>query len=223
MVKMVAFFKRKPGMSVEAFHNYWRTTHAEIVVRMPGIRKYVQSHTLLSGYRKGEPAYDGVAEVWFDGTQAMRALAQTAEYAAVRADEPNFIDLSTMGSIITEEHVIKDGPIPPGGVKNIEFVTHKPGMSIEAFQRHWREVHGPLGASIPVVRRYVQSHTRKSIYESGKTPAYDGVALTWFDDTQAMRVSATTPEYARTRADEVNFIDAGRLPFIITKEHVIVA
>jgi uncharacterized protein (TIGR02118 family) len=96
-------------------------------------------------------------------------------------------------------------------------------MSIEAFQRHWREVHGPLGASIPVVRRYVQSHTRKSIYESGKTPAYDGVALTWFDDTQAMRVSATTPEYARTRADEVNFIDAGRLPFIITKEHVIVA
>ncbi len=223
MVKMVAFFKRKPGMSVEAFHNYWRTTHAEIVVRMPGIRKYVQSHTLLSGYRKGEPAYDGVAEIWFDGTQAMRALAQTAEYAAVRADEPNFIDLSTMGSIITEEHVIKDGPIPPGGVKNIEFVTHKPGMSIEAFQRHWHEVHGPLGASIPVVRRYVQSHTRKSIYQSGKTPAYDGVALTWFDDTQAMRVSATTPEYARTRADEVNFIDAGRLPFIITKEHVIVA
>jgi uncharacterized protein (TIGR02118 family) len=223
MVKMVAFFKRKPGMSVEAFHHYWRTTHAGIVVRMPGIRKYVQSHTLLSGYRKGEPAYDGVAEIWFDDTQAMRALAQTAEYAAVRADEPNFIDLSTMGSIITEEHIIKDGPIPPDGVKNIEFVTHKPGMSIEAFQRHWREVHGPLGASIPVVRRYVQSHTRKSIYESGKTPAYDGVALTWFDDTQAMRVSATTPEYARTRADEVNFIDAGRLPFIITKEHVIVA
>ena len=77
MVKMVAFFKRKPGTSVEAFQNYWRTTHAGIVVKMPGIRKYVQSHTLLSGYRKGEPAYDGSAEVWFDDTQAMRALAQT--------------------------------------------------------------------------------------------------------------------------------------------------
>jgi uncharacterized protein (TIGR02118 family) len=222
MVKMVAFFKRKPGMSVEAFQQYWRTTHADLVAKMPGIRRYVQSHTLTSGYRNGEPAYDGVAEVWFDDTRAMRALATTAEYAAVRADEPNFIDLSTMGSIITEEHIIKDGPIPPDGVKNIEFVTHKPGMSIEAFQQHWREVHGPLGASIPVVRRYVQSHTRKSIYESGKTPAYDGVALTWFDDTQAMRVSATTPEYARTRADEVNFIAPGRLPFIITKEQVIV-
>jgi len=222
MVKMVAFFKRKPGMSVEAFHDYWRTTHAEVVRKMPGIRRYVQSHTLLSGYRKGEPAYDGVAEVWFDDTQAMRALTGTKEYAAVRADEPNFIDLSTMGSIITEEHVIKDGLIPPHGVKNIEFVTHKPGLSIDAFQKHWREVHGPLGAAIPVVLRYVQSHTRRSIYDCGKTPLYDGVALTWFADTQAMRESATTPEYARTRADEVNFIAPGQLPFIITREHVIV-
>ena len=223
MVKMVVFFKRKPGMSVEAFQNYWRATHAGIVVKMPGIRKYVQSHTLLSGYRKGEPAYDGIAEVWFDDTQVMRAVTQTAEYGAVRADEPNFIDLSTMGSIITEEHVIKDGPIPLNGVKNVEFVTHKPVMSIEAFQQYWREVHGPLGAAIPVVRRYVQSHTRRTIYDRGRTPIYDGVASTWFDDTQAMRVSATTPEYARVRADEPNFIAPGQLPFIITREHVIKA
>jgi uncharacterized protein (TIGR02118 family) len=222
MVKNVVFFKRNPGMSVETFQQYWRTTHADIVCKLPGIRKYVQSHTLLSGYRKGEPAYDGVAEIWFDDTDAMRALAGTKAYADVRADEHNFLDLSTMGAIITDEHVIKPGAIPPGAVKNIEFVTHKPGMSIEAFQRHWREIHGPLGAAIPVVRRYVQSHTRRSVYASGKTPAYDGVALTWFESTQAMRESATTPEYARTRADEPNFIASGRLPFIITKEHFIV-
>lgn len=222
MVKTVAFFKRKPGISVDAFADYWRTTHAEIVTKLPGIRKYVQSHTLASGYRKGEPVYDGIAELWFDDTQVMRTLVQTPEYAAVRTDEGNFIDLSTMGSIITEEHVIKDGRVPPGGVKNIAFITHKPGMFIEAFQQYWRDVHGPLGASIPVVRRYVQSHTRRAIYESGRTPAYDGVALTWFDDTHAMRVSAATPEYARVRADEVNFLAPDNPSFIITKEHVIV-
>ena len=152
---------------------------------------------------------------------AVRAMSNTPEYAAVKADEPNFIDPATIDTIITEEHIIKDGPIPPDGVKNIEFVTHKPDMPIDAFQRHWREVHGPLGAAIPVVRRYVQSHTRLGIYDSGRTPAYDGLAITWFDDTQAMRVSATTPEYDRTRADEPNFL-AGELSFIITKEHVIV-
>ncbi len=222
MVKALSFFKRKPGMSVEAFQAYWRTRHPDVVTKMPGIRRYVQSHTLLSGYRKSAPVYDGIAEIWFDDTRAMRALAGTPEYAAVQADEATFIDRSTMGLLITEEHVIKDGPAPAHGVKNVEFVTHKPGMSIEAFQRYWREIHGPLAAAIPVIRRYVQSHARLAAYESGRAPLYDGVALTWFDDTQAMRESATTAEYARVRTDETNFITPNS-PFIIAKEHVVVA
>src|SRR5262245_65398769 len=102
MVKMVVFFKRKPSLSVEAFQNYWRTTHADIVSQMPGIRRYVQSHTLLSGYRKDEPAYDGTAEIWFDDTQAMRALAGTKEYEGGRGEVDKLLDLSTMGWIITE-------------------------------------------------------------------------------------------------------------------------
>jgi uncharacterized protein (TIGR02118 family) len=222
MVKAVSFFKRKPGMSVESFQSYWRASHPGVVIKLPGIRRYVQSHTLPSGYGKGEPIYDGIAEIWFDDTGAMRALAASASYAAVQADEERFIDRATMGLIITEEHVIKDGPVPKDGVKNIEFVTHRPGMSIDAFQRYWRETHGPLAALIPVVRRYVQSHTRRAAYESGRTPRYDGIAVTWFDDTQAMRVSAGTAEYARVRDDEANFITADP-PFIITKEHIIVA
>ena len=221
MVKLMSFFKRKQGMSVDAFQAYWRTRHAEVVVKLPGIRRYVQSHTLPSGYRKGEPVYDGVAEVWVDDTHVMRAQAGTPEYAAVRADEPSFMDVSSLGSIITEEHVIKDGEISLNAVKNMEFVTHKSDMPIEDFQKHWREIHGPLGAAIPVIQRYVQSHTRLSVYKAGKTPIYDGVAITWFDDTQAMRTSATLAEYETTRTDEVNFID-GTLPFIITTEQVIV-
>jgi uncharacterized protein (TIGR02118 family) len=127
-----------------------------------------------------------------------------------------------MGLIITEEHVIKEGPAPVDGVKNVEFITHRPDISIEVFQRYWRDVHGPLAAAIPVIRRYVQSHTRPAAYAGGRRPAWDGVALTWFDDTQAMRASASTPEYTRVRADEANFIVPGSL-FIITREHVIVA
>jgi uncharacterized protein (TIGR02118 family) len=223
MVKAVAFFKRKAGMSVEDFQAYWRDRHPDVVVKLPGLRRYVQSHTLRSGYRKGEPVYDGIAELWFDDSRAMKALAGTPVYAAVEADEARFIDRATMGLILTEEHVIKDGPAPAKGVKSVEFVTHKPGMTIDAFQAYWRGVHGPLGAAIPMVRRYVQSHTRRSIYEQGRTPAWDGVAITWFDDTQAMRASAATPEYRRVRADEANFLDSSRLPFIITTEHVVVS
>ena len=33
MVKLLAFFKREPGISVEQFQRHGRTTHADLVVR----------------------------------------------------------------------------------------------------------------------------------------------------------------------------------------------
>ncbi|HKA62147.1 MAG TPA: EthD domain-containing protein [Methylomirabilota bacterium] len=221
MIKVVTCIKRKPGMSVEDFQAYWRGSHPEVVVRLPGIRRYVQSHTRLAGYRKGEPVFDGIAEVWFDDGRALHALGGTPEMAAVGADESRFIDREATRVIATDEHVIKDESVPAGAAKNVEFVTRKPGLAVNDFQRYWREIHGPLAAKIPMIRRYVQSHTRASAYERGRTPAYDGVAITWFDDTQAMRASAATAQYAVVRADEPNFITPGELPIIITTEHVI--
>jgi uncharacterized protein (TIGR02118 family) len=95
-------------------------------------------------------------------------------------------------------------------------------MTVEAFQRHWREVHGPLGAGVPGLRRYVQSHTRLSAYDRGKDPAWDGVALIWFDDAATLRAATSSPEWARVRADEDNFVAPGPAAFIVTTEHVIV-
>lgn len=223
MIKVVTCLKRKAGMSVEEFQAYWRERHPAVVVRLPGVRRYVQSHTRPAGYRKGEPIYDGIAEVWFDDPQAMRALRGTDELAAVEADEPRFMDCSTKRVILTDEYVIKDDPVPPGAAKNVEFVTRKPGLAPDEFRRYWKEIHGPLAARIPMIRRYVQSPTRPSAYERGRVPAHDGLAVTWFDDTHAMRASAATAQYARVRADEPNFIAPGELPIIITTEHVIVS
>ncbi len=221
MVKVVTFVKRRAGMEVERFREYWRQSHPSVVLALPGVRRYVQSHTLPGGYRRGEPVWDGVAEVWADDTDALRAMTQSPAHARVEADEARFLDRGAMAFIVTEEHVILDGGAPADGVKCVECVTRRPGMAVDEFQRYWRTVHGPLAARIPVLRRYVQSHTRPSAYAGGRTPRYDGVAITWFDSTQAMRESAATPEYATTRADEPRFVAPGPLPVIITTEHLI--
>ena len=220
MIKSVVVFRRQAGMSVEDFSHYWQTRHAPLVARLPGLRRYVQSQTLASAYRKHTPACDGVAELWFDDTDALRALAGSAAHAAVLADEANFIDPASRIEMLTDDIVIKDGPRPPDGVKNIELVKKRPDLTPEAFHRHWEVIHGPLGGSIPQVLRYVQSHTRSGAYRDGRQPPLDGVALTWFTDTQAMRASATTPEYDRTRADEHNFV-IEPLDFVITREREI--
>jgi uncharacterized protein (TIGR02118 family) len=221
MVKAVAFFKRRAGMAVEEFQTYWRTRHPEVVTKLGGVNRYVQSHTRLAAYRGGEPVYDGIAELWFEDTEAMRALRDTPEMAAVRADEARFIDPSTMGLIITDDYVVKDGPALPGMAKGIGFVRRKPGMPVEAFQRHWRDVHGPLGAAIPTMRRYVQSHTRLGAYDRGREPTWDGIAIIWCDDSAAVRAATATPEWDRAKADDANFIAPGPVSFIVTTEHVI--
>ena len=221
MVKAVAFFKRKPGMAVDQFRSYWLRRHPDVVTQLPGVRRYVQSHTRPAAYRDGEPIYDGIAELWFDDSGALRALRDTHEMAAVQADEARFIDRSTMGLIVTDEHIIKDGPVTPGAAKNVGFVRRKPDMTVEAFQRHWLDIHGPLGAAIPGMRRFVQSHTRLAAYDRGREPAWDGIGLVWFDDTASLRAATRTPEWDRAKADVGNLVAPDSLAFIVTTEHVI--
>lgn len=160
-------------MPLAAFHDHWRHTHAGIITRLPGIRRYVQNYPLA-----GTAAFDAVAESSFDDSQAMKALARTREYAEVLADEPNFIDAASMGSIITEEHVLQDGPLPAGAVKHLRFLRREPGVEIDEFFRALLE-EGRRAAAAPGVVRYVQRHTRRGVYDSGRTPAFDAVEMRW--------------------------------------------
>ena len=107
-------------------------------------------------------------------------------------------------------------------VKLIYCITRKPGMSVEEFQRYWREVHGPIAARIPGVRRYVQCHTLPELYGGDRTPAYDGAAELWWDSLDAMRAARGTPEQRAAIEDERNFIDHSRVFSIITEEKPVV-
>jgi len=176
MIKAVIFFRRRPGMSLADFHEHWRVRHAEIIVRLPGIRRYVQNYPL------GEAPFDAIAESSFDDTQAMKTLARTPQYAEVLADEPRFIDRASMGSIITEEHLLKDRPATPH--KTMSFIKRRADVPIDDFFRQLLE-QGRRAAQAPGVVRFAQCHTRRSAYDSGRTPAYDAVTMTWFASQSA--------------------------------------
>lgn len=220
MVKVLTHINRKPGMAVDEFQAYWRMRHPDVVTRLPGIRRYVQSHVLPSAYTKGEPWWDGIAEVWADDTEALRAMTRSAAHADVVADEARFIDRARMGFLVTEEHVVVEGP--DGGLKAVEFLARRPDLPAEAFQAHWRGAHAGLAAKIPGLRRYVASATRLSAYAAGRSPAWDGVASLWFETAEALGAAARSLEYLALVADRVNFLAHEAPPFLLTREHVIV-
>src|SRR5262249_5138990 len=184
MVKVLTFIKRKTGMPVDEFQTYWRTRHPDVVTRLPGIRRYVQSHVLTASYAKREPIYDGIAEVWADNTDAFRTMTKSPVHPELVADEARFIDRARMGVIVTEDHVEKDESIDGRALKGIEFFTKRPELTLEAFHRHWRGTHARLAARVPGLQRYVVSATRSAAYAAGRTPPYDGAALMWFSSPE---------------------------------------
>ena len=221
MYKVVIVLYKKDEISAGTFQEYWLTHNMEIASRLPGLIRYCQSHTLLSAYKKIKPAADGIAEYWFESGDDYRNCENSDTFDDLQRDIQKFCAFEKNIQMIVREEVIKNSTVKPDGVKSIEFVTKKEEMEVQVFQKYWKEVHGPLGASIPPVNRYIQNHEVLESYNSSVQPRFDGLAITWFDSTQKMRESAITEEYSNTRADEENFLTIP-LDFIITKEYIII-
>ena len=103
-------------------------------------------------------------------------------------------------SVVATEQVIKSGGTLPGMVKAVYMVARKPGLTIQEFQEHWRDVHGPLVAQIPGLRRYVQNPAVLEAY-AVRPMTHDGFEEMWFDDLGAFQRAAQTTEWQAAQAD----------------------
>ena len=108
MIKTIGLLTRKPGWTREQFTKHWVETHAPLAHKVPGLRRYVQSHIRGERTRADIPAIeleiDGVAELWFDDQAALETASRTPEMKALQADGALFI--GRIRSYIVEEKVI---------------------------------------------------------------------------------------------------------------------
>jgi uncharacterized protein (TIGR02118 family) len=105
-------------------------------------------------------------------------------------------------------------------VKLVYCITKKSDLTDEEFFRYWKDVHGPIGARIPGLRRMVQSH-RAYVPGDQHRPAYDGMVELWFDSAEALLAARRSGEWKASSDDEANFIDPTRVAYFVTMEHVI--
>jgi uncharacterized protein (TIGR02118 family) len=254
MIRLVFLLRRKPGLSLEDFQRYWREEHGPLVAghaKHIGVSRYTQSHRVedpaneaMHRARGGmEPAYDGVAELWWESEEALAAAGNTpagqAAGAALLEDEARFIDLPQSPLWLNHEYPqVNPTPEdlvahPRSGVVKLHFpLRFRSDLDADAARTYWRTSHGPLirsYASAMGILRYQQIHRYVSPLEAAlrsargtAVPAYDGHAEVWTDRSAAR----SSPEaVAGNRAaidDEAKFIDFNRSTMWRGKEHVFV-
>jgi uncharacterized protein (TIGR02118 family) len=105
-------------------------------------------------------------------------------------------------------------------IKLVYCIRKKPGLSDEEFFTYWGDVHGPIGARIPGIRKLVQSHA-VAVPGDVREPDFDGVAELWFDSIEALLAARKSPQWRASTEDEANFIDPDGAAYLVTEEHEI--
>jgi hypothetical protein len=116
-------------------------------------------------------------------------------------------------------------------IKLVFCCRRKEGVTREAFQARWLDIHGPLvrklRKDLPMMKRYVQSHTLPEPASDGlrkprgSMEPYDGITEVWFDDLESVGGDGGAAALAASRRlieDEGEFLDLARCSVFLTEE-----
>lgn len=116
MVVLTCLVRRKPGMSPEEFHAYWRGNHGPLVASTESgshVVRYEQHHRALEDYGpEDDGGFDGVTVQWFASRQAYEAHVSAPDFREVWADIEKFLDVGRLTYVLTDTtEVIVDGAV----------------------------------------------------------------------------------------------------------------
>ena len=120
MVKITFCLRRLPHLSPQEFRRHWYEIHAPLVRKHQKalrIVRYIQFHSdlgplteKLRAFRHSPEPYDGVAEIWYESRETLKALGKDPSARAASRelleDEKRFVDLARSPIWIGEERVI---------------------------------------------------------------------------------------------------------------------
>jgi hypothetical protein len=106
-VKLTTLFKRKPGMSLEAYRRQSLEFYAPIASELPGVRRHLHCHTRDGAYTFGEPSFDSVEQLWFDDVEALRHAVDSPFFVhRVRLAREVVVDPKYVFSLAAKENWI---------------------------------------------------------------------------------------------------------------------
>lgn len=109
-MKLFAFVKRKEGMSREDFLTYWHYSHGPLIRDTPGLGDRTISYVQHPARDDDRSGWDGVAVQEFASWDDFIAMLGGEAGEAMRADEANFLDPSSIKVVFTEGSRVIIGP-----------------------------------------------------------------------------------------------------------------
>ncbi|MBS1678822.1 MAG: EthD domain-containing protein [Actinobacteria bacterium] len=213
-VKVHDLFAHKPDISVEEFHRYWASGHAELACTFPQIKHYVQSHRIdgvapPAGFGPTWP--DGCAETWYDDLASIEEMVASPRFSAeLMVDETRFMNLGNPRPLLVSREALldEDGFEPEGerGVKLLIFAARPAGTGRDEFLAAWAgDDDVALGRRLGATRHVVWTPvTEGGVLIQNELDAgdeqqdsgggsYDAVRELWWPDEAAM-AAATAAE-----------------------------
>jgi uncharacterized protein (TIGR02118 family) len=116
MYKVEWLIKFRPELDPEEVRRAWSTTHGQLALRVPGIRRYVQNHWVAAP-TGCERTYDGTVECWFEDRDAFERAWASAEWKALLEDDVRLFDRSITPPFeggVVNEYVMRWDGLPDG-------------------------------------------------------------------------------------------------------------
>lgn len=115
--KILLFMKRRPGMSMEAFQDYYENHHAPLCMKYSQgvsryMRRFLTPHPNPETGETGELPYDVITELWFEDEATFKGTVQYLSTAImpddVVADEKQLFDRPKlrMATVVERESVL---------------------------------------------------------------------------------------------------------------------
>ena len=119
MIKRVTLMTRKPGMTREAFADYWTRVHAPLLASHPAVKRLtinVTQEFVRFSVRNEDSADplrstivtqtpDGIVELWFEDRESMSAMYASDFSRRLVADAEHFV--GAIATFIVDEREIK--------------------------------------------------------------------------------------------------------------------
>lgn len=232
MIRLVFALRRKPGLSLEEFQEYWRRKHGPLVASFAedlNILRYVQTHTIEDGANEAaqkargnmEPHYDGVAELWWSTEAELEESTKTeagkTAGAALLADEATFIDLAQSPLWFAYEYP-QVNPSPENIVASVKSnivrvffpLRQQPQLSEEQARHYWLTQHGPIVRSHSQAAGtlcYRQVHRANSPLDKGLQAARGTQVESYLGHAEAWIDRAAMPKTEEARRAGAAFIE----------------